>query len=136
MQTTEVKKNIKVVVAIIIRKRKVLISSRKKPKIYYNYWEFPGGKVKKNETNFDALSREIREEISINLLKSSTTFYYRYNFKYRSLNLDLNFFKCEKWLGNILPQENQKIKWVSIKRLGRSHILPSNTKIINKISEE
>ena len=44
---------------------KVLIGKRPVGKAFENLWEFPGGKVKKNETVEQGLIREIREEIKV-----------------------------------------------------------------------
>ena len=68
MQITEVNdKKIKVSVGLLIERNKILISSRKENKIYNRLWEFPGGKVKKNESMVNALKRELNEELSINI---------------------------------------------------------------------
>ena len=52
----------KVVAAILKKKNFFLISSRPKGKMFENYWEFPGGKVEKDESLKQALCRELKEE--------------------------------------------------------------------------
>ena len=137
MQITEVKdKKINVSIGLLIEKNKILISSRKNNKIYDKLWEFPGGKVKKNESNINALSRELNEELSIKIDMSCTDFFSNYSYKYRELNLDLYFFTCTRWIGRIFPNEGQKIKWVKKNQIKASTLLPSNTIILNKVRQE
>jgi len=56
-----------VVAAIIKKGDHYLIAKRSKEKYMGLKWEFPGGKVEKNETFKDALSREILEELNVNI---------------------------------------------------------------------
>ena len=60
---------IEVTAAIIFIENKVLCLKRGHSKYSYisNKYEFPGGKIKVNETPVDALIREIREELSIEI---------------------------------------------------------------------
>ena len=58
-------------VALIDWQGKVLISLRPEKKILSNYWEFPGGKIKSNEMPEDAIIREVKEELSIDIDKQS-----------------------------------------------------------------
>ncbi len=55
-------KKIPVVAAIILRDNSVMIAYRKKELSHGGFWEFPGGKIKQNETPEKALIREIEEE--------------------------------------------------------------------------
>ena len=69
------KKNIYVsTVALIDWQGKVLISLRSRNKILPNFWEFPGGKIKTNESPDDAIVREIKEELSLNIEKKSPNY--------------------------------------------------------------
>ena len=61
--------NIRVValLGLINEKNEVLISLRKNRNDYNDYWEYPGGKVEKGETTDQALVREIKEELDLNI---------------------------------------------------------------------
>jgi 8-oxo-dGTP diphosphatase len=56
-----------VVAAAIIRNGRVLAARRALPPESAGQWEFPGGKVEDGETQADALVREIREEIGVEI---------------------------------------------------------------------
>ena len=53
----------------VIRNKKdqILIMSRKNKKTFRNCWEFPGGKIEHEETPEDALTRELQEELNIDI---------------------------------------------------------------------
>ena len=128
----------KVVAGILIYKKKILALQRAHSiKSYKSLkYEFPGGKVKKNESTMQALRRELNEELSIKIDMSCTDFFSNYSYKYRELNLDLYFFTCTRWIGRIFPNEGQKIKWVKKNQIKASTLLPSNTIILNKVRQE
>ena len=56
---------ISVVCGFIICKKKILVAKNRANHTYPNKWEFPGGKVEPNEELFEAIKREIMEELSL-----------------------------------------------------------------------
>ena len=54
-------------IALINQQNEVLISLRNSSEEYNGFWEYPGGKVESNETSYDALKREVEEELGITL---------------------------------------------------------------------
>ena len=134
MQITEVKRNsLDVVACILFKKKKILISSRPLGKNYSGFWEFPGGKVERGENDFEALKREIYEELSVYIFKKDTVIFDSYDYKYPQYKLKLRFYACRKWKGTILPRENQSLKWIYPKELGTQKILSSNKTIVKKL---
>ncbi len=67
MQITEVKNQLVSTIALVDDENKILIGKRPMGTIFENLWEFPGGKVNKNETVEQALIRETKEEINVDL---------------------------------------------------------------------
>ena len=58
---------IRVVCGIIFKDDKILLTRRKKGKSLEGFWEFPGGKVEKEETDTIALKRELKEELGLEI---------------------------------------------------------------------
>jgi 8-oxo-dGTP diphosphatase len=58
-------KVVRVVAGVLKIGNKVLLTSRPTSKSHSGYWEFPGGKIEENESVIDALIRELREEINV-----------------------------------------------------------------------
>ena len=68
MLTTDHKKlQLVVSIALIDNHDQILISKRPEKKHLSGYWEFPGGKVEKNETPENAIIREIKEELNVDI---------------------------------------------------------------------
>ena len=95
-------------VALIDVDSRVLIAKRPFNKHYGGYWEFPGGKLKKNETPEKALIRELNEEINIDVTESclAPSFFSSYN--YEKFHLLMTLFICRKWKGSPISNEEQK----------------------------
>ena len=129
MQITEVKTT-KIVACIFKNKNKILISSRPYPKPYYGFYEFPGGKVRKDEYNLEALTREIFEELSAKLNLNKLIFIKSYLVKRKNEILILNFFFTSSWLGKIKPSEKQNIRWIDFNKINTHRMLSSNKLII------
>jgi mutator protein MutT len=56
---------IRVVAAVVERRGRLLICQRRRGGAFPLQWEFPGGKMRAGETPWEALTRELREELSV-----------------------------------------------------------------------
>ena len=81
-----------VVAAIIKENNRYLIVQRNKNKHLGLKWEFPGGKVKSNESLEESLIREIKEELNIIINIQKKVAEERY--KDHKINIQLNYFLC------------------------------------------
>ena len=130
MQTTEVKIT-KVVACVLKKKNFFLITSRPLKKTYSGFYEFPGGKVERNEFHLEALKRELLEELSIKININKLIFLKSYPVIRRKKKLIINFFLLASWNGIIKPLENQEIRWIKLENIRDYKILVSNKKIID-----
>jgi len=80
-----------------------------------NLWEFPGGKVEDGEAVYDALCRELKEELNLDVL--SATPFLKVNHDYPKYSVMLDTWRVEKYGGDIKGAEGQAIRWVSLKEL-------------------
>ena len=108
------KKTIRVVAAVIksfdINKNKTLIFSTQKGKgEFENGWEFPGGKIEQNETPKEALKREIKEELGVNILSAKYICSFPNVYPYSGINVkttDLGYLVEIENIEKIHPEDD------------------------------
>ena len=125
-------KLIKVVGGLIIQENKLLIAQRTKNSDHPLKWEFPGGKIKQNESPEDALKRELKEELGINIDGCSPWIIRHHSYEHASVRL--HFFLVSQWSGDVIPQENQNIKWSDLRNPEVTPILEANSVIFKALS--
>ncbi len=84
-------------VALIDWQGKALISLRSEDKVLPNFWEFPGGKIKTNESPDDTIVREIKEELSLDINKKSLTPLSFNTHAYEEFQAVVFFYICRSW---------------------------------------
>lgn len=125
---------IEVVVAILVTQTgRFLMTSRPAGKVYELYWEFPGGKVEKGEALETALTREIKEELNIEihnprLLTTEAV-------EYPHASVHLHFFKVCEWTGDITGMEGQNFGFFEFPHGLPSPILPGTLKVLPQLIE-
>ena len=122
-----------VVGGLIYQNEKILICQRKEEGDHPLKWEFPGGKLKDNENNQEALKRELNEELSIEINDMIFFDEYLYEYKKISKNLKLVFFQIFQFEGEIQNKVHQQLKWIEISKLGDYDFLEGDLKIIDKL---
>jgi 8-oxo-dGTP diphosphatase len=125
-------KIVDVAVGILRNDNKVLLAQRPKPKPYQGWWEFPGGKVENNESLEQALKRELKEELGINIDGCSPWIIRHHSYEHASVRL--HFFLVSQWSGDVIPQENQNIKWSDLRNPEVTPILEANSVIFKALS--
>jgi len=120
-------KKIEVVAGVIFNNLgEVLITKRKLSKTNGGKWEFPGGKIEKNENEKDALTRELKEELNIEVEiveKLMTT-------KSRDSRIILHSFKVILLKNEIVLNEHDEYKWLKIKDLSNYSFTEADLKIL------
>lgn len=101
---------IRVTCAIIKNNQKVLCAQRSETMDLPLKWEFPGGKVEKNEDQISALEREIKEElgVEIDILEQLPSNYHSYSNK----KIELIPFRCSLQTFEIDLKEHSQITWM------------------------
>ncbi len=73
-------------------------------------WEFPGGKIENGESDIEAIKREIKEELNIDI--EVVEFIDENYYEYEDFNVRLKVYKCKHVAGTIKDSEHQMLKWV------------------------
>ena len=135
MLEPKINNHLKVVVGgLIYQNKKILICQRKEEVDHPLKWEFPGGKVKELEDNQEALSRELKEELNIEINEMIFFDEYLYEYKELSKKLKLVFFNIFQFEGEIQNKVHRQLKWIDISNLSDYDFLEGDFKIINKLS--
>ena len=127
-------KQIKVVAGLILQNDKLLICQRPKFKEHPLKWEFPGGKIKNDETNEEALTRELNEELSINIINCEKLLNYEFNYKEFNKKIFIYFYLVNNFSGKVLNNFHKELKWIEIKDIREYDFLEGDLKIIDYIS--
>ena len=123
-------KVLNVVVGIIFNaQQEVLIAQRPEHADLGGYWEFPGGKIEPEERPFDALGRELREEIGIVIADASQLFTISHT--YPEYHVQLGVWQIERYSGEPCGREQQLIRWAGVENLLDFNFPPANQEIID-----
>ena len=125
-------KRIKVAVGIIFNTHgQVLIGQRTVKDAYFQKWEFPGGKLEHGESVQLALSRELKEELGIEVLVSEEYMTLKHDYPDRHVHLSVCLIK--EFSGDVVGQEGQALRWVAPEELLNLDFLKGNQAIIKKL---
>ena len=119
-----------VAVALVDADGRVLIARRPEGKALAGLWEFPGGKLGANETPEDALIRELREELGIEVKAPCLAPLTFASHAYDDFHLLMPLYICRRWEGFVQPLEGQALKWVRPKELRAYPMPPADEPLI------
>lgn len=127
--------NIEVVAAIIKHKNKYFVAQRNNLGELGLKWEFPGGKIKNFETKEEALIREIKEELNVDIKING--FYKTVKYEYETFNLTLHSYICNISDPKlIILNEHINSKWLKKEELLTVDWAKADLPIVKKLMEE
>ena len=124
-----------VVAAAIFRDNRVLCVQRPKHTKEYKSlkWEFPGGKVEFGESREEALVREIREELSVDIEVSE--FLMTVEHTYPDFHLTMHVFGCVLNQGEITLNEHITLKWLSVDELDQLDWAAADVPVVKSLMQ-
>jgi 8-oxo-dGTP diphosphatase len=122
-----------VAVAVLIRPDgRALLARRPASKVYAGYWEFPGGKVEPGEPVIEALKREIREELGVEIERAYP--WITRVFTYPHATVRLHFHRVTAWRGEPRALEHEAIAWQRAEAAEVTPMLPANGPVFRALS--
>lgn len=129
-------KRIHIVAGIIFNqdKSQVFITKRPDDKHKGGFWEFPGGKVEVGETIEQAMTRELDEEIGINVTEQSLFEHLEFDYSDKSLKFD--FILVTDFEQQPYGKEGQQGEWVYLESLSQYAFPEANVPILERVIKE
>ena len=125
---------IKVSMGIILdSKGKILIAQRNLQKNFGGMWEFPGGKQEAKESPEQALIRELKEELSIEVevLRSFPP----YDYKDEKIKISFYPIQCKILGGMIVNNEHEEVKFISLEEIDNFEFAPPDYETVDLVKE-
>jgi 8-oxo-dGTP diphosphatase len=110
---------------------RVLIAQRSAGKHMAGRWEFPGGKVGRNETESAALTRELREELGVDVTAARP--FMRLTHAYDDRDVELSLWIIEHFSGTPASLDAQQLKWVVPAQLSHEDILEADRPFVTQL---
>ena len=129
------RKQIHVVAGLIHCDGRLLVCQRHRDSAFPLKWEFPGGKIEEGETAIDALRRELKEELDIEM--GEATLVYRHDHDYSGgPTVALHFFNVREFAGEAKNLVFEQICWTKLTELERLDFLEGDRAIVLRLSTD
>ena len=109
----------------------LLIAQRPEGKPLAGRWEFPGGKVDGAESELEALRRELREELGVEVEKARPLM--RIDAVYPERSIELSLWVVDTFNGTPRALDGQRLKWVAPEALYAQDILEADRPFIDAL---
>lgn len=122
------------VVAAIIHKDNCYLATQRGCGDFEGMWEFPGGKIEAGESQEEALKREIKEELNVDIeigMQICTV-----DYDYPKFHLTMHCYCCNVSNGEIKLLEHKSAKWLTKDELNMVEWLPADIAVISKLMNE
>ena len=124
-------KHINVVCAVIVNKGRIFACQRGYGE-WKDWWEFPGGKIEPGESPEEALQREIREELAIDITIDS--YLTTVDYDYPNFHLTMHCYLCQL-KDDTQPHllEHESARWLGKDNLEEVKWLPADVEVIKAL---
>ena len=117
--------------ALFDSRGRVLIAQRPAGKHMAGRWEFPGGKIHTGESEFEALQRELREELGVELDAAERMLEISHDYPER--HVELCMWRVTAYRGEPRTLDGQTLKWVAIADLSGEDLLEADRPIVQAL---
>ena len=121
------------VVAAIIKKENKILATKRGYGEFVNMWEFPGGKIEANESQKEALIREIKEELDCTI--KPTKFALNLEYQYPTFYLKMACVEAVITEGTPRLLEHNDARWLTREELDSVNWIPADLQIIDYLKK-
>lgn len=125
---------VQVVAALIWDNDRFLACQRPAHKARGLMWEFVGGKVEPGESKEDALRRECREELGVEI--NIRNIYFEVDHTYPDISIHLTLFNASIKSGSLQLLEHNAMFWMHPSEIPLYRFCPADTQILEQIQED
>jgi mutator protein MutT len=108
----------------------ILIAQRPSGKHMAGAWEFPGGKLESGEAPLEALARELREELGIEIGSGPHRPVRRISHSYPDRDVLIDVWRVREFAGSPRGLDAQALRWCTPDELERAELLPADKPIV------
>ncbi len=108
-----------------------LVNQRRAGTHMAGFWEFPGGKLAPGEQPFQALCRELDEELGIEVLEAEPLLTLVHDYPDKRVLLDV--WRVLRYGGDVEPREGQALRWAHVEDLAGLPLLEADEPIIDRL---
>ena len=112
---------------------RILLAERIGGGVFNGLWEFPGGKIGDGETPVEALSRELAEELGIEVTACASFMNLRHEYDDRIVTIE--FFIVSEWNSEPVGREGQALRWVPRENLDADELLPADVPVVEALQK-
>jgi 8-oxo-dGTP diphosphatase len=116
--------------ALIDGDGRVLLSRRPPGVSMAGLWEFPGGKLEKNETPEECLVRELEEELGIRVKPACLAPLTFASHAYDDFHLLMPLYAARRWQGTPIAREGQELAWVRLADMRNFEMPPADQPLV------
>lgn len=122
-----------VVAAVIERNGRYLITQRRDTAVLPLLWEFPGGKVEPGESDHDALSREVRHRLGVEIVVAEAMNTVRH--EYEKYTVELHVYACRLSSGEPEARHVRDFRWVTSSEFDAFEFTPADERSMSQLLE-
>lgn len=125
-------KQVEVVAAVIYKDNNIFITKRSGGQ-FDGLWEFPGGKIEQGETHIQTVTREIKEELDIEIEVKGYLTTVHYNYPNFALTMHLYWAQITEGTPKLL--EHAEAQWLNKRALKNVDWIPADIAVIEAINK-
>ena len=125
---------IQVAAALLSKEGKYLLCQRPQSGSFPLKWEFPGGKLEKDETPQQCVVREVREELDLDI--RVTRLFDTTTYDYQPGCVKLYFFFAEIMGGELNLKVHDQVAWLTPEEILKYDLLAADVASVNKLVQE